>query len=155
MVVTVVVHAQGSEIWGVVGPTDLPPLPIKQQDQNSASPNDRANTEFPVVNPNVVLWGSYPVNTKHLMGEPEFAHVSLGYKIDAPDIWPGLAMRSVCYTGKRVSQMKGGGQLIDQYYLTRHIAGFNSLVWGIRRSRPRNWLNCCKLVSCLCQRLVW
>mgnify|MGYP001811584456 CR=1 FL=1 len=65
--------------------------------------------EYLNANPNVVMWGSYPVNTEHVMGAPTLVNASIGYHLDPPNIWPGVTNRSVCYTGRGGVTLEGGG----------------------------------------------
>jgi hypothetical protein len=51
--------------------------------------------------PNVVIWGSYPVSDHHLMGEPTLVTASIGYPLpESSTIWPGVQNRKVAYTGR-------------------------------------------------------
>jgi hypothetical protein len=62
-------------------------------------------------NPNVVMWGSYPVNSDHVMGAPTLVNANIGYRLDSPNIWPGVTNRSVCYTGRCMHDVLRGSSV--------------------------------------------
>jgi len=99
------VLAQGSRIWGIVGPTDLPEFNLNSTANGTAAEaymasQDDFRDKCPPADPNVVMWGSYPVNNDHLMGEPSLVSASIGFRLEANNVWPGLTNRKIAYTGE-------------------------------------------------------